>query len=137
MEQFGIIGQYDGPVKAAVLDYGADPSGQQFQVFREYFDVCRVIIDDGNIHASACNPVQTNTQGPLVGWNVRTPHETIRPSHHIKASDIGNFTLVFGERDSCLPFQGMGTYGGCHIQCTCGHTQTCIQQMTPLTMCGA
>lgn len=35
----GLAGVYDGPVRAAVLDFGADVSGQQYQVFSQYFEV--------------------------------------------------------------------------------------------------
>lgn len=45
----------------------------------------------------------------MVGWALRAPHHWTRPAHDIKAADIGNFSIVFGEQGACLPFQGMST----------------------------
>lgn len=49
-------------------------------------------------------------QGPLVGWNVLEPHVTTKTTKYVVANDIGNFTLVYGVRDACLPFPGVWHY---------------------------
>ncbi len=108
----GLQGVYDGPVRASVLDFGADISGQQYQVFSRYFDV-RCVLGCCSIHLSHHHPHHPinithiiQKQGPMIGWNVRTPHGNFKPTEKLQAQDMGNFSLVFGERDSCLPFQG-------------------------------
>lgn len=96
------VGEYTGPVHASVLDFGADPSGHQLQVLSRYFDVrCFVETRCCTIWCNCFDP-----QGPMVGWSLRTPLASMRPSEDLTAADIGNFSLVFGEHGACLPFQG-------------------------------